>query len=186
MHRTNQLLTSGRYPGLVGAQLTPSNPQLTTICCHTFTKTRRISHSHTYWEFLEIRGIVSNMVDLSGGPDGPIEHGFSNSVFIIPGAIIFGLSGTYLPNLIAVQTSGSSIATADSTDISADIGVHRVCTFRCLTSLLPKFQVETPVWAACGEEHETVKCGARQCIVHNMYSVDLSVVNVHLDVPICR
>jgi hypothetical protein len=33
------------------------------------------------------------MVDLSGGPDGPIEHGFSNSVFIIPGIIILGLSG---------------------------------------------------------------------------------------------
>lgn len=32
------------------------------------------------------------MVDLSGGPDGPIEHGFSNSVFIIPGFIIFFLS----------------------------------------------------------------------------------------------
>lgn len=33
------------------------------------------------------------MVDLSGGPDGPIEHGFSNSVFVIPGLIIFLLSG---------------------------------------------------------------------------------------------
>ncbi|KDR11411.1 hypothetical protein L798_14044 [Zootermopsis nevadensis] len=32
------------------------------------------------------------MVDLSGGPDGPIEHGFSNSVFVIPGIIILGLS----------------------------------------------------------------------------------------------
>jgi hypothetical protein len=31
------------------------------------------------------------MVDLSGGTDGPTEHGFSNSVFIIPG-IILGLS----------------------------------------------------------------------------------------------
>ncbi|XP_046403470.1 uncharacterized protein LOC124169044 isoform X2 [Ischnura elegans] len=28
------------------------------------------------------------MVDLSGGPDGPIEHGFSNSVFIGPAIII--------------------------------------------------------------------------------------------------
>lgn len=36
------------------------------------------------------------MVDLSGGPDGPIEHGFSNTVFIIPGAIIIGLSGIQL------------------------------------------------------------------------------------------
>ncbi|XP_073980911.1 uncharacterized protein [Rhodnius prolixus] len=35
------------------------------------------------------------MVDLSGGPDGPIEHGFSNSVFIVPGAIIFGLSAFF-------------------------------------------------------------------------------------------
>ena len=36
------------------------------------------------------------MVDLSGGPDGPIEHGFSNSVFIIPGIIILGLSGKFI------------------------------------------------------------------------------------------
>ncbi|XP_015608275.1 uncharacterized protein LOC107274050 isoform X2 [Cephus cinctus] len=32
------------------------------------------------------------MVDLSGGPEGPIEHGFSNEVFIIPAAIVIGLS----------------------------------------------------------------------------------------------
>ncbi|XP_033220667.1 uncharacterized protein LOC117175171 isoform X2 [Belonocnema kinseyi] len=31
------------------------------------------------------------MVDLSG-PEGPIEHGFSNSVFIIPALIVIGLS----------------------------------------------------------------------------------------------
>ena len=32
------------------------------------------------------------MVDLSGGQDGPIEHGFSNSVFIVPAIIIITLS----------------------------------------------------------------------------------------------
>ncbi|XP_046682987.1 uncharacterized protein LOC124369200 [Homalodisca vitripennis] len=32
------------------------------------------------------------MVDFSGGPGGLIEHGFSNSVFIVPGIIIFALS----------------------------------------------------------------------------------------------
>lgn len=36
------------------------------------------------------------MVDLSGGQDGPIEHGFSNSVFIIPGIIITGLAGKFI------------------------------------------------------------------------------------------
>lgn len=39
------------------------------------------------------------MVDLGGGPDGPIEHGFSNTVFIIPGLIIFGLSGITYDNM---------------------------------------------------------------------------------------
>ena len=35
------------------------------------------------------------MVDLSGGPDsgGPIEHGFSNWVFVVPAIIIIGLIG---------------------------------------------------------------------------------------------
>lgn len=33
------------------------------------------------------------MVDLSGGPEGPIEHGFSNAVFIFPALIVVGLSG---------------------------------------------------------------------------------------------
>lgn len=33
------------------------------------------------------------MVEFSGGPGGLIEHGFSNTVFIIPGVIIFALSG---------------------------------------------------------------------------------------------
>jgi len=33
------------------------------------------------------------MVDLSGGPDGPIEHGFSNTVFIIPAIVVIGLAG---------------------------------------------------------------------------------------------
>lgn len=33
------------------------------------------------------------MVDLSGGQDGPIEHGFPNSVFIIPGIVFVSLSG---------------------------------------------------------------------------------------------
>ncbi|KAF5283875.1 hypothetical protein FQA39_LY04695 [Lamprigera yunnana] len=32
------------------------------------------------------------MVDLSGGQDGPIEHGFSNSVFIVPTIIFVTLS----------------------------------------------------------------------------------------------
>lgn len=35
------------------------------------------------------------MVDFSGGPSGLIEHGFSNSVFIVPGIIIFLLSGMF-------------------------------------------------------------------------------------------
>lgn len=36
-----------------------------------------------------------DMVDLSGGPDsgGPIEHGFSNWVFVVPAIIIIGLIG---------------------------------------------------------------------------------------------
>lgn len=32
------------------------------------------------------------MVDLGGGQDGPIEHGFSNTVFILPGIIFVSLS----------------------------------------------------------------------------------------------
>ncbi|XP_016840467.1 uncharacterized protein LOC100119605 isoform X2 [Nasonia vitripennis] len=32
------------------------------------------------------------MVDLSGGPEGPIEHGFSNGVFVIPAVIVISLS----------------------------------------------------------------------------------------------
>lgn len=32
------------------------------------------------------------MVDLSGGSEGPLEHAFSNSVFIIPGIIVTSLS----------------------------------------------------------------------------------------------
>ncbi|VEN43900.1 unnamed protein product [Callosobruchus maculatus] len=32
------------------------------------------------------------MVDLGGGQDGPIEHGFSNTVFIVPGIIFVSLS----------------------------------------------------------------------------------------------
>lgn len=36
------------------------------------------------------------MVDLSGGTDGPIEHTFSNSVFIVPGIIFVSLSGKHL------------------------------------------------------------------------------------------
>ncbi|VVD04961.1 unnamed protein product [Leptidea sinapis] len=32
------------------------------------------------------------MVDLSGGQDGPLEHAFSNSVFILPGIVVVGLS----------------------------------------------------------------------------------------------
>lgn len=38
------------------------------------------------------------MVDLSDGFDGPIEHGFSNVVFVIPAIIVIGVAGkrTYL------------------------------------------------------------------------------------------
>ncbi|XP_051157402.1 uncharacterized protein LOC127279214 isoform X2 [Leptopilina boulardi] len=32
------------------------------------------------------------MVDLSGGSEGPLEHGFSNAVFIFPALIVVGLS----------------------------------------------------------------------------------------------
>lgn len=35
------------------------------------------------------------MVDLGGGQDGPIEHGFSNTVFILPGFIFVSLTGQY-------------------------------------------------------------------------------------------
>lgn len=33
------------------------------------------------------------MVDLSGGQDGPIEHRFSNFVFVISGIIFVSLAG---------------------------------------------------------------------------------------------
>lgn len=33
------------------------------------------------------------MVDLGGGQDGPIEHGFSDSVFILPAVVVVSLSG---------------------------------------------------------------------------------------------
>lgn len=33
------------------------------------------------------------MVDLSGGQDGPLEHAFSNSVFILPGIVVVSLTG---------------------------------------------------------------------------------------------
>lgn len=36
------------------------------------------------------------MVDLGGGQDGPIEHGFSDSVFILPAVVVVSLSGIYL------------------------------------------------------------------------------------------
>lgn len=35
------------------------------------------------------------MVDLGGGQDGPIEHGFSDSVFILPAIVIVSLSGKH-------------------------------------------------------------------------------------------
>nr|CAI5865933.1 unnamed protein product [Callosobruchus analis] len=38
------------------------------------------------------------MVDLGGGQDGPIEHGFSNTVFIIPGIIFVSLSAPDISN----------------------------------------------------------------------------------------
>ncbi|XP_077483539.1 uncharacterized protein LOC144093735 [Amblyomma americanum] len=41
------------------------------------------------------------MVDLTGGgPDGPIEHGFSNWVFILPGIIIVSLISFFTYKLI--------------------------------------------------------------------------------------
>lgn len=43
------------------------------------------------------------MVDLSGGQDGPLEHGFSNSVFIIPGVVFISLSGK-LKNLNTIPS----------------------------------------------------------------------------------
>lgn len=37
---------------------------------------------------------VWQMVELGGGgPDGPIEHGFSNSVFVVAAAVILPLVG---------------------------------------------------------------------------------------------
>ncbi|GFT04041.1 hypothetical protein NPIL_165411, partial [Nephila pilipes] len=36
------------------------------------------------------------MVDLTGtGPAGPIEHGFSNWVFVLPAVIVIGLMGFF-------------------------------------------------------------------------------------------
>lgn len=35
------------------------------------------------------------MVELSG-KDDPYQHGFSNSVFIVPAIIVIGLSGKYI------------------------------------------------------------------------------------------
>lgn len=35
------------------------------------------------------------MVDLGGGQDGPIEHGFSDSVFILPAIVVVSLSGNF-------------------------------------------------------------------------------------------
>ncbi|GIY35712.1 hypothetical protein CDAR_185381 [Caerostris darwini] len=36
------------------------------------------------------------MVDLTGtGPAGPIEHGFSNWVFVLPAVIVLGLMGFF-------------------------------------------------------------------------------------------
>lgn len=41
------------------------------------------------------------MVDLTGGgKDGPIEHGFSNSVFILPAIIIIGLMSFFAYKLV--------------------------------------------------------------------------------------
>ena len=38
--------------------------------------------------------LTGAMVDLAGaGPDGPIEHGFNNSVFILPAVVVVGLMG---------------------------------------------------------------------------------------------
>lgn len=42
------------------------------------------------------------MVDLSGGQDGPIEHGFSNSVFIVPAIIFVTLSGRFFDLLLNI------------------------------------------------------------------------------------
>ncbi|KAG7167231.1 hypothetical protein Hamer_G017141, partial [Homarus americanus] len=41
---------------------------------------------------VEERSLVLKMVELGGGgPDGPIEHGFSNSVFIVAAAVLLPL-----------------------------------------------------------------------------------------------
>lgn len=52
----------------------------------------------TFFEFLEtyvypIINHIWTMVDFSSGSGGLIEHGFSNSVFIIPGILTFALLG---------------------------------------------------------------------------------------------
>lgn len=59
------------------------------LCQHIHVKFSILFACHLSFHLI----LHLKMVDLSGGPDGPIEHGFSNSVFIVPGAIIFGLSG---------------------------------------------------------------------------------------------
>lgn len=43
------------------------------------------------------------MVDLGGGQDGPLEHAFSNSVFVVPGIIVVSLSGKVLYLYIFMQ-----------------------------------------------------------------------------------
>lgn len=40
------------------------------------------------------------MVDLGGGQDGPIEHGFSDSVFILPTIVVVSLSGKTNPFVV--------------------------------------------------------------------------------------
>ncbi|XP_074597045.1 uncharacterized protein LOC141852087 isoform X1 [Brevipalpus obovatus] len=43
------------------------------------------------------------MVDLSGGHEGPIEHRFSNWIFVVPGIITIALVGFFTYKLVQAQ-----------------------------------------------------------------------------------
>jgi hypothetical protein len=47
---------------------------------------------------LDLHTCRSAMVDLNGSPEGPIGHGFSNGIFVIPAVIVISLSGIYSMN----------------------------------------------------------------------------------------
>ncbi|GLV36398.1 uncharacterized protein CBL_08889 [Carabus blaptoides fortunei] len=64
------------------------------------------------------------MVDLSGGQDGPIEHGFSNTVFIIPGIIFITLSGVcWMDFLQGVKDMDHEEAEAQAEDIVNNVNM---------------------------------------------------------------